>query len=117
MSGSFAKNDVQLEASDGSSPPCTRLSLYIKHTEWQRLIKCLICIGHFPQKSPIISGSVVENDLRLKASYESSPRPIGCLNSKVFRYILQKKHIIFKSLLIVATPYQAGKCTQSGLDP
>jgi len=51
---------------------CNRLYV-LDSTGRQRPIGCLIFIGHFLQKSPIINGSLAKNDLRLKASYGSSP--------------------------------------------
>jgi len=36
-------------------------------------IWCLLCIDHFAQKNPIISGASAKNDLQFKASYGSSP--------------------------------------------
>jgi len=86
-------------------------------TGWRRPIGCLRFIGHFPPKSPIISGSLAENDLQIKASYGSSPpcselsyevaTLVGSSKLHVFfakepcktGYILQKRPIILRSLL------------------
>jgi len=52
---------------------CSAYLYLLSTTGWRRPIECLVCIGHFPQKSPIISGSCAEKVLQLKAPYGSSP--------------------------------------------
>jgi len=42
-------------------------------TGCRRVVICLISTGHLPRKSSIHSGSFAKNDLRLKASYDSTP--------------------------------------------
>jgi len=59
---------------------CVRKGAY---TGWPKYLVCLIFIGHFPQKSLIMSGSFAESDLHLKASYAFLPPCIWYLYAEI----------------------------------
>ena len=77
ISGSFVKNDLQqhsihtVACSGIHTVACS--GIYIVAYRAAKTYRMSYLIGHFPQKSPIISGTFAKNDLQLQASYGSSP--------------------------------------------
>ena len=75
-------------------------SLLYTSTVWRRCIGCHIFTGHFPQKSPVISGFFAKRDLQLKVSYASST-PCTWHSFSIFQiYIESLVHIRYGVALV-----------------
>jgi len=73
-------------------------------TGWKRHIGCLIFLGRFPEKSPMISCSFVERDLRLMALYMHLRHPVAFIQSLLkFSCTLFSHSILAYSLTISQT--------------
>jgi len=74
---------------------CSECERGRESTGWRRPIGCLVIAGHFPQKSPIISGSVAKNDLQLKASMGlRHPVPLSWLHTYCMQWMWERDNTL-----------------------